>query len=172
MSRVDEMALRTRPRTEDVARFERIWGAHYAAVHAHASRRAGARADEVCAEVFLAAWRRLDELPADELPWLYAASRNVIGTLWRGDDRRARLQDRLEQEPAAEATATASELDPGLSAALSGLAEVDRELLLLVYWEGLGPARAARALEISPGLARTRLWRARRRLQSTLSEAP
>jgi RNA polymerase sigma factor (sigma-70 family) len=94
----------------------------------------------------------------------------VIGTLWRGDDRRARLQDRLEQEPAAEATATASELDPGLSAALSGLAEVDRELLLLVYWEGLSPGRAAKALGLTSTGVRTRLWRTRRKLGHALSE--
>jgi DNA-directed RNA polymerase specialized sigma24 family protein len=68
----------------DVARFERSWSANYAAVHAHAERRVGADADEVCAEVFLVAWRRFDELPRDALPWLLATSRNVIGTLWRG----------------------------------------------------------------------------------------
>ena len=30
------------------------------------------------AEVFLVAWRRLDEVPADGLPWLYATARGVI----------------------------------------------------------------------------------------------
>jgi RNA polymerase sigma-70 factor, ECF subfamily len=170
MSRVDEIALHTRRRTPEVARFERIWGAHYAAVHAHAARRVGARADEVCAEVFLAAWRRLDELPADELPWLYAASRNVIGTLWRGEDRRERLQDRLEQEPTTETDADPGGLDPALAGSLRRLAEVDRELLLLVYWEGLTPSRAAKALGLTSTGARTRLWRARRKLQDALSE--
>ena len=109
----------------DVERFERIWLAHYAAVHAHAARRVGTRADEVCAEDLpdrLAA-RSSTELPRDELPWLLAASRNVIGTTWRGDSRRARLQDRLDAEPAGARDAHGVGPDPALEAAL---AELDR----------------------------------------------
>jgi RNA polymerase sigma factor (sigma-70 family) len=154
----------------DVARFERLWQASYAAVHGHASRRVGAeRADEVCAEVFLIAWRRLDELPADTLPWLLATSRNVIGTLWRGDGRRERLTERLEAEPAASGPDELELPDAGLQAALAVLTELDRELVLLVYWEGLKPARAAKALGLAPATARTRLWRARRQLGRLLT---
>ena len=153
----------------DGARFERLWAAHYAAVHAHAARRVGPRADEVCAEVFLVAWRRLGEIPRDELPWLLAASRNVIGTTWRGDARRGRLQDRLSEEPAPPPPDEPGGLDPALDDALALLDERDRELLLLVYWEGLSPSRAAKALDLAPAAARTRLWRARRRLREALS---
>jgi RNA polymerase sigma-70 factor, ECF subfamily len=153
----------------DAVRFERLWQEHYAAVHGHASRRVGARADEVCAEVFLVAWRRLDDVPRDALPWLFAASRNVIGTAWRSDARRARLQDRLDAESSPLGTRDPDETDTDLEAALGQLAEADRELLLLVYWEGLTPARAAKALELTPATARTRLWRARRRLAHLLA---
>jgi RNA polymerase sigma-70 factor (ECF subfamily) len=153
---------------DDVGRFERLWTEHYAAVHAHAARRVRGRADEVCAEVFLVAWRRLDEIPRDALPWLLAASRNVIGTTWRGDARRARLQDRLDAERQPGEAGGTGELDPDLGAALAGLDEHDRELLLLVYWEELTPSRAAKALGLAPAAARTRLWRARRRLREAL----
>lgn len=176
MAGVDELALPavTPPRHAtavdgDIGRFERLWQEHYAAVHAHAARRVGARADEVCAEVFLAAWRRLDEVPRDALPWLFAASRNVIGTAWRGDARRARLQDRLDAEPSPAGDAPRAGADPDLFAALGQLDERDRELLLLVYWEGLTPSRAARALGLAPATARTRLWRSRRKLRSELT---
>jgi RNA polymerase sigma-70 factor (ECF subfamily) len=174
MAGVEESALtataRARPAAtagDDPERFARLWSAHYAAVHAHAARRVGERADEVCAEVFLVAWRRLGEIPRDELPWLLAASRNVIGTTWRGDARRARLQDRLDAErlPAA---ADAGRLDAELDSALAQLGERDRELLLLVYWEGLTPSRAATVLGLAPAAARTRLWRSRRRLRRNL----
>lgn len=153
----------------DGARFERLWTAHYAAVHAHAARRVGPRADEVCAEVFLVAWRRFGEIPRDALPWLLAASRNVIGTTWRGDARRARLQDRLEGSPALAGAPDHEALDPVLDNALAQLGERDRELLLLVYWEGLTPSRAAKALDLAPAAARTRLWRAHGRLRAVLS---
>jgi len=176
MASVDELAIpavtarqHAAPVAGDVARFEQLWQEHYAAVHAHATRRVGERADEVCAEVFLVAWRRLDEVPRDELPWLLAASRNVVGTAWRGDARRARLKDRLDAEPSAGNDGEAGGSDANLEAALGQLAEADRELLLLVYWEGLTPARAAKALELTPATARTRLWRARRRLAHLLA---
>ena len=48
------------------------------------------------------------------------------------------------------------------------LGEIDRELLLLVYWEGLAPSRAAKVLGLAPAAARTRLWRSRRRLRRSL----
>lgn len=176
MADVDELALSAvTPRPQATAasgeagRFERLWQEHYGAVHAHAARRVGARADEVCAEVFLVAWRRLDEVPRDALPWLFAASRNVIGTSWRGDARRARLQDRLYAEPSPAGDAPPEDADPDLVAALGQLDERDRELLLLVYWEGLTPSRASRALGLAPAAARTRLWRSRRKLRSELT---
>jgi RNA polymerase sigma-70 factor (ECF subfamily) len=176
MAGVDELALpavtprqHATPVDGDIGRFERLWQEHYAAVHAHAARRVGARADEVCAEVFLIAWRRLGELPRDELPWLLASSRNVIGTAWRGDARRARLQDRLDTEPSPGGAGDGEGADPQLFAALGRLEERDRELLLLVYWEGLTPSRAAKALGLAPAAARTRLWRLRRKLRSELT---
>ena len=47
-----------------------------------------------------------------------------------------------------------------LRTALDGLAHSDRELVLLVAWEGLTPAEAAAALGISQVAARSRLHRA------------
>jgi RNA polymerase sigma-70 factor (ECF subfamily) len=56
------------------------------------------------------------------------------------------------------------------------LSESDRELLLLVAWEGLTHAEAAAALGISPVAARSRLHRARKRalkaLQKLRASAP
>jgi len=50
-----------------------------------------------------------------------------------------------------------------LRIALCSLSEPDRELLLLVAWEGLTSAEAAEVLGISKVAARSRLHRARRR---------
>jgi RNA polymerase sigma-70 factor (ECF subfamily) len=176
MSHVKEIALpalATRPAAavgEEAARFARVWDECYAAVHAHAARRVGsARAEEVCSEVFMIAWRRIDAMPRDALPWLLATSRNVIGTLWRSEARRDRLRDRLEELPPAHTTDELDGPDPELRAALAQLDEPDRELLLLVYWDDLTPSRAAKALGLAPATARTRLWRLRRRLADVLA---
>ncbi len=59
--------------------------------------------------------------------------------------------------------------DPALAAALALLNDADRELLLLIAWDGLSPAEAATVLGIKPATARVRLLRARRRLTQALS---
>src|SRR6185503_6098595 len=60
--------------------------------------------------------------------------------------------------------------DPQLDRALRTLTHTDRELLLLVAWEDLSPAQAARALGVQPAAVRVRLLRARRRLRAALDE--
>ena len=53
--------------------------------------------------------------------------------------------------------------------ALARLRDDDREVLMLVAWEGLDATRAATALGISPAAFAVRLHRARRRLESHLT---
>jgi RNA polymerase sigma-70 factor (ECF subfamily) len=55
-----------------------------------------------------------------------------------------------------------------LRSALNVLSHHDRELLLLVAWEGLTPAEAAEVLGIGKVAARSRLHRARRRALQAL----
>jgi DNA-directed RNA polymerase specialized sigma24 family protein len=56
-----------------------------------------------------------------------------------------------------------------LGRALASLSESDRELLLLLAWEGLSNEQAARVLEIGPRALRVRVHRARRRLADALA---
>jgi len=57
-----------------------------------------------------------------------------------------------------------------LRVALAALTEAEREVLLLVAWEGLTPTEAAEALGLTPVAARSRLHRARTRAQAALAE--
>jgi DNA-directed RNA polymerase specialized sigma24 family protein len=60
-------------------RFEGLFRQNYAAVRAYALRRAPHDvAQDVAAETFLVAWRRLDDVPDDALPWLYGVARRVL----------------------------------------------------------------------------------------------
>jgi RNA polymerase sigma-70 factor (ECF subfamily) len=151
------------------ARFAAIWERHYCDVEAYARRRLSEGAEDVCPDVFLVAWRRLDEIPDDPLPWLYAVARNIVGVTWRAQARRSALIERVAGEPApGQALPAEDERAVELVAALNRLAEHERELLLLVYWEGLTTARAAVALGVPAATIRTRLWRARARLRAQL----
>lgn len=157
----------------DRARFERLFTAHYAAVMKYAIRRVGAEAaDEVTAETFLVAWRRLDRVPGDALPWLYATARRVVANEYRRRNRASRLSERIEAAPATQ-PADPGELVPEsirVRDALASLSERDREVLRLTEWEQLTPADAARVLGCTKTAFAVRLHRARQRLERALHE--
>jgi RNA polymerase sigma-70 factor (ECF subfamily) len=56
-----------------------------------------------------------------------------------------------------------------LRAALGSLSAEDRQMVLLVAWDGLTPTEAAEVLGISAVAARSRLHRARSRAQAALA---
>jgi RNA polymerase sigma-70 factor (ECF subfamily) len=153
------------------ARFERLFRVHVDAVHRYAWRRDSAGADDVVAETFAIAWRRLADVPAGsgELPWLLAVARRVRANALRGERRRAALTERLGSESLAAHGITASD-EIGLHEALARLPERDRELLMLVYWEGLDHSATAMVMGTTRANVTVRLHRARRRLQRELQD--
>lgn len=151
-------------------RFERLFRAHHAVVLAFARRRIDAEGvDDVVSETFLVAWRRLDAVPAEELPWLLGVARNVIATKRRGQARRVRLQARVEAAFQDQAGVHDESFGSGVvTAALARLNERDQETLTLVAWDGLTPAEAAAVIGIPVNRFRVRLHRAARRLRWAL----
>jgi RNA polymerase sigma-70 factor, ECF subfamily len=146
-------------------RFREVF-AHLGAVTAYARRRGSRDADGIAAEAMSIAWRRLADVPRDDpLPWLYATARHLLLAEWRTESRIAGSGP----EPSVPAPEL-QELDPQLDRALRSLGPTDREALLLVAWEDLAPAQAARALGLNPTAFRVRLLRARRRLRAALEE--
>jgi len=156
--------------------FERLYREHAGRVKAYGLRRVGseAAADDVVSDVFLVAWRRLDSIPNDPLPWLLGVARNSIANRHRHERRTTALHARIadtERPPVADPPGPDDLLgsDDLVVRALAQLPASDRELLMLVAWEGLEPAQLARVLGISRGTANVRLHRARRRLATALA---
>lgn len=152
-------------------RFEELYRAHADGVHAYALRRTTpALADDVVADVFLIAWRRLDRVPPSAYPWLLGVARRVLANRRRSDTRATALQVRLGLEPRPEES-PAGEGDGGerVLRALGSLRERDRELLMLIAWEGLSQAEAAQVLRVRRGTLSVRLHRARQRLAAALA---
>ncbi|HCO02476.1 MAG TPA: RNA polymerase subunit sigma-24 [Actinobacteria bacterium] len=160
---------------ERTIRFERLFAEHAGRVYAYAFRRVPSEdAHEVVAETFLTAWRRLDDVPADALPWLLATARRTLANRWRGDRRRVALVERLVgAEGADRRTDPTGEVDVRLSvlAALEGLSPIEREALTLVAWDGLDSGPAASVAGCSRAAFAVRLHRARRRLAKELAVA-
>lgn len=153
---------------KDAARFESLYRAHYGSILAYSQRRFPERADDIVAETFLIAWRRLDFVPDDALPWLYGVARRVLSDSRRTTKRQGALAERLIGSVRLEHRSSPPLADSELAQALAALPECERELIRLVYWEDLEPARAAHAAGCSRAAAATRLWRARRRLRAEL----
>ncbi|HEX4306545.1 MAG TPA: sigma-70 family RNA polymerase sigma factor [Solirubrobacterales bacterium] len=158
------------------ARFNRLYREQGRAILAYALRRVEDPEDaaDVVAETFLVAWRRFDEVPVDggARLWLYGVARLVVTNARRAERRRTRLGARLAESLRTEIAT--HEAPRGEAAevlrAIGELGEEDRELLLLISWEGLSPGEAARVLGVSGLAARSRLHRARRRLRALLTE--
>lgn len=146
-------------------RFERLFDCHYRAVVAYARRRSVAGdADDVVAETFLVAWRRLEDVPAEARPWLFEVARRVLANQRRAAVRRAALRRRVGDN----AAAVEPERESPVLQALASLGERDREVLMLTAWEELSSAETARVLGCSRTAAKVRLHRARRRLRQAL----
>jgi RNA polymerase sigma-70 factor (ECF subfamily) len=147
-------------------RFEAVYEQHAAAIKGYAMRRIDpARADDIVAEVFLVAWRRLDDIPAEPRPWLFAVARRVLANERRRTARQGAVLQHLEPPGVGVDPADAPTLaDRPLDAALRNLSDTDREALLLTAWEGLNHREAARVLGVKEATFTVRLHRAKRRL--------
>lgn len=152
--------------------FEMLYSTYAGRVLGYALRRAPrAEAEEVVSDVFFIAWRRLDDLPRDLLPWLLATARNVLRNQRRSAHRRGALTARVQLDPH-----PGYSIDPAdyvikveqAAVALDQLTEPQREAVLLVAWDGLTRQQAAAVLGCSRATFAVRLHRARRTLAAAL----
>ena len=160
---------------EPERRFTAIYDEHRPRVYAYAVSRAGRQlADDIVGDTFLVAWRRLDVVPPQPLPWLLGVARNVIRERYRDEARQASLAAELRawyEEAHADVADGVAER-AAMLAALAKLGEDDRELLTLVAWHGLGARAAARVVGCSTATYFVRLHRARKRLEQALAARP
>ena len=174
---------------EALAGSPEAWGElflrHGKAIYAYCYRRTGERgaAEDLASAVFLEAWKlraRAEASAANALPWLYG-----IATMLSRNHHRTlrRYSAALERMGPPEAV---PEPDPALEVAqrvdaqrrlrhvrtlLDSLAQADRDVLELAAAGTLGIAEIAEALDVPVGTAKSRLSRARRRLNDLLARS-
>lgn len=156
-------------------RFEQIHEECFEAVRRYAWRRDPDSADDVVAETFLVAWRRLDEVPQEALPWLIGVARNVRLNLVRSQRRQTNVVEALgraipSMSPAGDELLVRGLPEP-IAAALAALSPLDREVLLLHAWEELERGEIAVTLQCSKANVSVRLHRAKRRFERALQDA-
>ena len=150
---------------------------HEVAIHAYLARRADHQvADDLLAEVWVRAFAArsgYDTRYGDARPWLYGIARNVLREHWRtmSDDERAAITETwVDPWDGVNERLDSTKRATAIMSAVRSLPAAEREVMLLVAWEQLTPAEAARALGVPQGTARSRLHRARRALRQALSE--
>ncbi|MGD2100985.1 MAG: sigma-70 family RNA polymerase sigma factor [Acidimicrobiia bacterium] len=154
------------------ARFVEVYSDLFRYVYAYCRRRTPAdRLDDAVSEVFLAVWRRIDEVPdgSEILPWLYSVAYGVLSNQRRSAFRRRNLDQKLAAigvevvKAPEEFVVTRHESEQVLQAA-NALKAKEREILRLSIWEDLSHSEVAAVLGISVDSAKQRLSRARKSL--------
>lgn len=162
--------------TDVESRFEELFRANYGDVFGYALRRCKSQqdAEDLTAETFAVAWRRIDDIPDGEgvRPWLFGAARRIRLNQERTHRRQRTLVDQLgdlllvfrDRDSFHESPYAGSILD-----ALRALSDRDREVLQLHVWEDLSADEIAVVLDISTAAVWKRLQRARQRLSVALA---
>lgn len=139
-------------------------------------------AEDLTSAVFLHAWRRRREVDLDResaLPWLLKVADNVARNQRRSMRRYWQALERLHvpRDEPDHADAVAERVDDEramveVRRALRRLPRYHREVIELCVWVGLDLEAAATVLGVPVGTVKSRLTRARRRLQGLLTPNP
>lgn len=160
---------------EHEARLAALFEEHAGRLLVYARRQVAPQdAEDLVSDAFVVALRRLDDVPSDTgeaLAWLIATVRKLAAN----HHRRRSTQDRYWRDVVSEGWHSTASPEEAIADrdrcvdALAQLATADRELLLLVAWEGLTNEQAASVLGIRRNTLAVRLNRARQRLESHLN---
>ena len=156
--------------------FERFYKEHANAVYSYCLRRASTeQAKDVTADVFVVAWRRWGAVPEGDaaLRWLYAVARNVLRDTRRSMMRRGRLVEKVAAQPqplvdGPEVHVVRLAEHEAVLAALRKLPERDREIILLVEWDGLSREQVAEMMSVSRAAIDKRMARAYKKIARSL----
>jgi RNA polymerase sigma-70 factor (ECF subfamily) len=138
-------------------------------------RTRSADAADACAETFLVAWRRIDDIPPppETIPYLYGIAGRVLSNQLRSLHRRSRLDAKLRNlgvAPPAEPSALIlqSSRNQEVAAALEKLKPKDREIVRLYAWEDLPRDAIAEMMGMTRAAIDQRIHRSYQRLARIL----
>jgi RNA polymerase sigma-70 factor (ECF subfamily) len=174
--------------TELAARFQRdpemftvVYDRYARDIFRYVGSRLGVQAaDDIAAETFLVAFGQRDRFDPSRgslRPWLFGIATNLVARHRRKEARHYMALARIGAEPPPEglenrvvSAVTAERLQPQLARALTRLSRGERDVILLVALSELNHEEVSQALGISDGTVRSRLSRARKKLQGMIDE--
>jgi RNA polymerase sigma factor (sigma-70 family) len=158
--------------------FTEVHDRYFGIIYRYVAGRLGAQAaEDVAAETFLVAFDRrktFDPERGDLRVWLFGIATNLVAQHRRKEARHYRALARLAESPPVEGhenrVVASVALLPQLAPALARLNQGERDVLLLVALGQLGYEEVAAALDISVGTVGSRLSRARKKINSILTQ--
>lgn len=161
--------LAARRTIDEQERFQRVFRGHYSDVRRFVTRIVEPDdVDDVVADTFLVAWRRITEMPAEPRVWLLSVARRTASNRRRSARRQRSVSERIatDRPPTQE---SGSQSSPTMEA-FSELGLVDQQTLALVSWHDLNAREAAAVVGCTHAAFRVRLHRARKRLEARLHD--
>ena len=123
--------------------------------------------DEIAAEVFVVAWRKLNPAKPMGLRWFLRVADNKLRDVMRRGQSRTRAIEAMTRGMQA-----SEELHPlealALRQALQSLNARERQVVVLTYWDGLSAGEVSEVLRCSQAAVWTTLTRARQKLRGQL----
>ena len=157
--------------------FGLVFERHFGDILRYLRRRLDDReAEEAAAQTFFVAFDergRFDRERDDARPWLFGIAANIARRHRRSEARELRAIARLDTDAGASDDGTEARLDAerlrgALARCLADLPAEECDVLYLLVWAELDQPEIALALDIPLGTVKSRLSRARRRIQEAL----
>lgn len=133
-------------------------------------------AADLLAETMMTAWRRIDDLPSEDpvrqRMWVYGIAARVLSNHRRSKRRHLALVERVRSE-----LRTSSTEIPDCGEAIAvrdavyRLESSQRELVMLVHWDGFKLSEAAEILALNASTARSRYGVAKQALREALAHS-
>jgi len=139
-------------------------------------RRLPSREDaaDLYGETMLTAWKKIDRLPTEperQRMWLFVIAANTLSNHRRTALRRMQLTERLRDLLPTAAMTPDTEGAYAVRDAVLRLHHAQRELVMLIHWDGFSIVEAAEILGLNPSTARSRYAAARTVLREVLVDA-
>lgn len=137
-------------------------------------RRSPEDAADLYGETALQAWRRHESIPLGDTTrqrmWLFTIAANVLANDRRSLRRRTALTDELRTHLATSSTAQPIDEASAVRDAVLRLHYAQRELVMLIHWDGMSIVEAAELLGLNDSTARGRYAAARTALREALKD--
>ena len=168
----------------DTKSFEQLYAIYYGKVYGFARMilRNETEAEDVLQETFITAWKKLSTLqtPATFSVWIQVIAKNLCNMQLRRknmvilldaeqDSENFEFDDNEEFLPAV--YAEQSDLKERLGTIIEGLSDIQRQTIVLYYFNELSVDEISAIMDCSPGTVKSRLFLARNTIRAEVEEA-